>query len=155
MDIKGRSSGPAGELSNFTAHEFIFDGVRCKCSEGPLQAFKFEDLEVQKEICMLSGREAKARGRERNEAWQSSQKLWWQGVEYDRDSYDYQNLLDRLFDALAENKEFKISLLATGAEELTHSIGETDLTKTILTEKEFCQRLMKIRRRIRKEKKIC
>ena len=62
MDIKGNLKGPAGRLSNFTKRSFIFHGVPCACAEALLQAFKFEDPEVQREICLLSGRQAKERG---------------------------------------------------------------------------------------------
>ncbi|WP_226377912.1 NADAR family protein [Citrifermentans bremense] len=46
--------------------------------------------------------------------------------------------------------EFADDLLATGEEVLTHSIGEQDPRKTVLTEDEFCSRLMANRSRIRK-----
>ncbi len=145
MDISSKAAGPAGALSNFHAHPFVFDGVECAGAEGPIQSFKFDDPEVQREICKLSGREAKARGRERNEAWKSVQRLWWQGQEYDRHSQAYQDLLDRLFDALLENADFQATLLSSGDEELTHSIGSSDPRETVLTEQEFCSRLMKLR----------
>lgn len=148
MDIRGKSPGPAGALSNFSAHPFVFDGVKCTGAEGPIQSFKFDNPEVQQEVCKLSGREAKAKGQERNDAWKSAQKLWWQGQKYDRHSQAYQDLLDRLFDALFENRDFRAALLASGDEELTHSIGNPDPRETVLTEQEFCSRLMKLRIRL-------
>ena len=42
-------------------------------------------------------------------------------------------------------------MLATGNSVLTHSIGKTKITETVLTRQEFCSRLMKIREQIRKE----
>ncbi len=148
MDIRGKSPGPAGALSNFSAHPFVFDGVKCAGAEGPIQSFKFDDPESQREVCQLPGREAKAKGQERNEVWKNTQKLWWQGREYGRHSQEYQNLLDRLFDALFENLDFRAALLASGDEELTHSIGNPDPSETVLTEQEFCSRLMKLRTRL-------
>ncbi|MEK9151308.1 MAG: hypothetical protein AAB547_01610 [Patescibacteria group bacterium] len=150
MDIKSKAVGSAGILSNFSAHPFVFDGVECAGAEGPIQSFKFDDPEMQKEICGLSGREAKARGQERNEIWKKDQKLWWNGKKYDRHSQEYQDLLDRLFDALLENPDFQAALLSTGDEELTHSIGVSDPRETVFTEHEFCSRLMIRRTRLQK-----
>lgn len=153
MDIKGNLRGPAGRLSNFTARTFVFDQVPCACIEALLQSFKFDNPELQQEICVLSGRAAKARGQERNEAWQSRQMLWWQGKEYPRIYTGYQLLLDRVYDTVFRMPEFQADLLATGDEVLTHSIGEKDYTKTVLTEDEFCTRLMKLRAQLREQPK--
>lgn len=148
IDIRGGEPGPAGALSNFCAYPFIFDWVCCAGAEGLIQSFKFDDPKVQCEICRLVGREAKFRGRERDAAWKKVQKLWWQGQEYDRHSEAYQHLLDRLFDALSENPDFRAALLASGDEELAHSIGKVDPRETVLTEQEFCSRLMRLRHRL-------
>lgn len=145
IDIKGSEFGSAGALSNFCAYPFIFDGIWCAGAEGPIQSFKFNDPKLQCEICGLVGRKAKSRGRERDDAWKKVQKLWWQGEEYDRHSEEYQHLLDRLFDALSGNIDFQVALLASGNEELTHSIGSSDPRETVLTEQEFCSRLMRLR----------
>jgi hypothetical protein len=145
IDIKG-GERPAGALSNFCAYPFIFDGVCCAGAEGP-QSFKFDDPKVQREICGPSG-EGQISGRERDGAWKKTQKLWWQGQEYDRHSEEYQDVLDRLFDALSGNSDFRAALLASGDEELTHSIGKADPGETVLTEQEFCSRLMRLRSRM-------
>ena len=149
MEIKSGAKGPVRKLSNFTARPFVFDGVQCACPEGILQALKYDNPEMQREICMLSGREAKARGQERNEIWQKHQVLWWLGREYPRESSEYQGLLDRIYEVLSRIPEFQDDLLATGEEILTQSIGEKDPKKTVLTEEEFCSRLMKIRKELK------
>lgn len=149
IDITSRKSGPAGLLSNFTAHALVLDGVHCASPEGALQAFKFDDPVEQKRVCTLIGRDAKRAGATRNEIWQASQTLWWKDQSFDRHGEPYQALLDRLFDALAKNPSFREALLATGDEVLTHSIGSKDPTATVLTEEEFCSRLMRLRELIR------
>ena len=83
--------------------------------------------------------------------WWRTQTLYWQGVEIARSSEEYQVLLDRAFDALAQNSGFRAALLATGNSVLTHSIGKTKITETVLTRQEFCSRLTKIREELRKE----
>ena len=149
MDIGSGSGFPSGALSNFAPHPFIIDGVECNSMEGFLQSLKFSNPEMQKEVCKLVGKAAKFKGKKKK--WWRTQTLYWQGVEIPRDSEEYQTLLDRAFDALAQNNGFRAALLATGSSVLTHSIGKTKITETVLTRQEFCSRLTKIRERIRKE----
>lgn len=118
--------------------------------EGLLQSFKFDKEHIQVEVCKLVGKQAKFRGKKRNKAWKRQQMLWWKGQEFPRDSKEYQDLLDRAFDALAENEGFRRALLATGDAVLTHSIGSSKQSETCLTEQEFCSRLTKVRERLKK-----
>ena len=71
--------------------------------------------------------------------------------EYKRDSDEYQELLDRAFNALAENKKFQKALLATGNAVLKHTIGSRDMAHTVLTRREFCSRLTKIRKMLKEK----
>lgn len=146
MDIGSGSGFPSATLSNFAPHPFIFDGVECNSMEGLLQSFKFSNPEMQKEVCKLVGKQAKFKGKKKK--WWRTQTLYWQGKEFKRDSEEYQELLDRAFDALATNEGFKNALLATGNSTLTHSIGKTKQSETVLTRTEFCSRLTKIRKRL-------
>lgn len=149
MDIGSGTGYPSAALSNFAPHPFIFDGVECNSMEGLLQSFKFSNPEMQKEVCKLVGKQAKFKGKKKK--WFKTQTLYWQGEEFKRDSKEYQELLDRAFDALSTNDSFKKALLATGNSTLTHSIGKTKETETVLTRAEFCSRLMTIRERIEHE----
>ncbi len=148
MNIGSRTTYPASALSNFSPHPFIFNGVECGSMEGLVQSFKFDKTHIQIEVCKLTGREAKFRGKKRNKAWKRIQKLWWKGKEYSRRGQEYQDLLDRAFDALAKNSSFQKALIATGNSSLTHSIGNSKRSETVLTEREFCSRLEKIRLRL-------
>lgn len=150
MDIGSKAPYPASALSNFAPHAFEFDGVHCASMEGLIQSFKFEDHEVQKEVCRLVGKEAKLRGNERNEAWKSAQKLWWKGIAYDREGPEYQKLVDRAFQALSTSQSFREVLLLTKDEVLTHVMGNPNPKETTLTEREFCDRLMKVRAELQK-----
>ena len=149
MDIGSGNGFPSATLSNFAPHPFVIDGVECNSMEGFLQSLKFSNPDMQKEVCKLVGKAAKFKGKKKK--WWRTQTLWWQGIEIPRDSEEYQVLLDRAFDALAQNNGFRAALLATGNSVLTHSIGKTKITETVLTRQEFCSRLMKIRERLRKE----
>lgn len=146
MDIGSGNGYPSAALSNFAPHPFTIDGVQCNSMEGFLQSLKFKDEEMQKAVCLLVGKAAKFRGKNKN--WQKSQILYWKGQEIKRDSKEYQDLLDRAYEALSQNTGFQKALLATKDAVLTHSIGRTNPNETVLTRAEFCSRLMKIRERL-------
>ena len=143
MDIRSGAGFPAGNLSNFHPHPFVVDGVECASMEGFLQSLKFKNVEIQREICKLVGKAAKVRGL--NKAWYKEQILYWQGQAIKRDSQEYQLLLDKAYSALAQNENFRKALLATQNATLTHSLGQKDPKRTILSKKEFCSRLTKLR----------
>ena len=151
MDIKAGKPYPSGALSNFAARKFVFRGVECSSIEGVLQSFKFKNPEMQKYICTLVGRIAKAKGRNKN--WYTTQTLWWNGQAIKRDSEEYQQLLDELFVTVFTTCESaRNALLATGNAVLTHSIGKRKINETVLTEQEFVSRLMSIRAELQAKK---
>jgi predicted NAD-dependent protein-ADP-ribosyltransferase YbiA (DUF1768 family) len=150
LDIGTKSSYPAGDLSNFTAFKFTLDGVECASMEGFLQALKFDKPHIQVEVCKLTGVQAKHRGKERNVQWKTKQALWWNGEIFCRKSDEYQLLIDRAYLELAKaNEKFRQAILDTGDLILTHRIGRTSESKTVLTQVEFCSRLMKLRKLLR------
>ena len=150
MDIGSGKAYPSNALSNFSPHPFVFDGVEVNSMEGFLQSLKFKNFDMQIEVCKLVGKAAKFRGKPKK--WYTDQKLYWNGVVYERSSKEYQELLDRAFDALAENTSFQKALLASGKATLTHEIGKSKENETVLTKREFISRLNKIRDRLFREK---
>ena len=149
MEIGSGAGFPGDALSNFAPHPFVIDGVECASMEGFLQSLKFSNPDMQKEVCKLVGKAAKFKGKPKK--WYRTQTLYWMGKEYKRDSEEYQELLDRAYDALSQNTGFQRALLATGNATLTHSIGKNKQSETVLTVKEFVSRLYKIRDRLEKE----
>ncbi len=146
MDIGSGKDYPSCSLSNFAPHEFFIDGVRCASMEGFLQSLKFKNPEIQKYVCTLVGKQAKFKGKPKK--WWVTQTLWWQEKEIDRHSQEYQDLLDRAYQELAKNEKFKRAIIASGKSSLTHSMGKSDPHHTILTENEFCSRLLNIRSKL-------
>ena len=146
MDIGSGSGWPSSALSNFAPHPFVIDGIECNSMEGFLQSLKFKEPAMQTEVCKLVGKAAKFKGKKKK--WWKTQILYWQGQEFKRDSFEYQALITRAFEALAENSSFQKALLATGSAVLTHSIGKNDPSQTVLTSREFCSRLMMLRSRL-------
>lgn len=143
MDVGSRSKYPAGALSNFSPHPFEIDGIQCNSMEGFLQSLKFKSPEMQEEVCKLVGFAAKKKGRNKN--WQQSQTLYWRGFAIPRKSQVYQNLLDRAYEAMYKNTKFKAALEASKGAVLTHSMGRSKESETVLTTREFCSRLTKLR----------
>ena len=143
MDIGSGNGYPSSALSNFAPHKFTFRGVECASMEGLLQSFKFSSPEMQCEVCKLVGMAAKSKGASKN--WQRTQTLYWQGQEIKRKSKDYQKLLDEAYAELAKNTGFQKALISSKGSVLTHSIGKTKMSETVLTKREFCSRLTDLR----------
>lgn len=150
MDIGSGTGYPSANLSNFSPHPFVIDGVECASMEGFLQSLKYSNPEMQVHVCTLVGKQAKFKGKKKK--WYRTQTLYWQGEEIDRHSERYQELLDQAFTALAQNTKFQKALVASGNSTLTHSMGQKDPSRTVLTTKEFCSRLTKMRNELQKNK---
>lgn len=148
MDIGSGNGYPSASLSNFAPHPFVIDGVECASMEGFLQSLKFSSKEMQEYVCTLVGKKAKFKGKKK--AWWRTQTLYWRGVAIKRNSDDYQELLDRAFDALAKNEKFQNALLATGDARLSHRMGKSKESETVLTQTEFCSRLVRLRSSLKK-----
>jgi predicted NAD-dependent protein-ADP-ribosyltransferase YbiA (DUF1768 family) len=149
MDISSDKGYPSSALSNFAPHPFVMDGIECASMEGFLQSLKFENPEMQIEVCKLVGKQAKFKGKKKK--WWKTQTLYWKGIPIKRDSDEYQQLLDRAYDALSMNESFQRALLATQNATLTHKIGKNKINETVLTTQEFVSRLIKIRKRLQQE----
>ena len=144
MDIKLGNPYPSGTLSNLAPHPFEFRGFECASMEGLLQGLQVKNPEMQAQTCTLVGHAARLAGK--NKKWFKSQTLWWQGEAIKRDSNEYQELLDEAYESLFyQNTKARKALLATNKATLKHSIGKRKINETILTQKEFCSRLMTIR----------
>lgn len=147
IDIHSKGKWPRNTLSNFYPHRFRFEGVWCGSMEGFLQSLKTSSFSVQKEICALSGKEAKMRS---TEDWKSDQTLYWIGHKsIKRDSDQFQGLVRKAYHAMYEQcPVFYEALKATKNKRLFHSIGNPNRKDTILTEKEFCDILTELRSKI-------
>lgn len=144
IDIYSKGEYPSNILSNFHPNEFTFDGVICGSMEGFLQSLKYKSIKKQQKICLLSGKEAKKKGKYKF-LWKLTGNIHWQGKKIKRQSKDYKDLILNAYIALSKNDEFIKALKATENKTLIHSLGNTEERKTILTEKEFIDCLNYIR----------
>ena len=140
----------ANSLSNFAEHEFVLDGIQISCFEAFLQSLKFSEPEAQKAVLCMSGKEAKKAGSAQQ--WENSGWLYWNGCAYRRDSREYRLLLERAYDALLENPNFRAVLVASKGKLLIHTIGR--MRHTVLTSLEFCWILMKKRRQLLRDMNV-
>lgn len=144
MNIGAGNGYPSSALSNFAPHPFELDGVKISSMEGFLQSLKFESVDMQEHVCTLVGKTAKFKGKNKN--WYVKQVLYWRGISYNRDSDEYQDLLDRAYTAMYEQSEgFRKALIASQNAVLKHTIGRNDKSRTVLTVQEFVSRLTKLR----------
>lgn len=143
INISSKGKYPSDILSNIRSNRFVLDGVVCESMEGFLQSLKREDMARQQEICALKGREAK---RAATNNWQHDQRVWWRGQAIDRQSEEFQALLERAYEALFEqNTRFRMALMSTKGKRLYYLHGRNDSHKTILTAQEFCRILTDLR----------
>lgn len=146
IDIYSKGDYPANILSNFANNRFIIDGINCASMEGFLQSLKVKSIKRQRQICMLSGIEAKkAPSSYDNIRWKLTGKLYWNGKCINRYSDTYQKLIDRAYLSLYKNTTFRKALNDSAGSKLQHSIGKHNARKTVLTEYEFLSRLYKLR----------
>lgn len=144
MDIRSGGKYPSNALSNFAPHKFTIDDVECNSMEGFLQGLKFKSVEMQAEVCKLVGKMAKFKGK--NKKWFRNQTLYWKGEEIKRDSDEYQELLDRAYNAMYEDSaSFRKALASSVGAVLKHSMGKNKKNETVLTTNEFCSRLTILR----------
>src|SRR5579872_3482302 len=108
MNIGSKSGYPSSALSNFSPHPFELDGIKINSMEGFLQSLKFKSPEMQEYVCTLVGLAAKKKGANKN--WKVSQILYWRGIEINRHSQEYQDLLDRAYNAMFKNQSFRDAL---------------------------------------------
>ncbi len=146
IEIGGNTTHPVGKrLSNFANRPFMIDGVHCAGIEGFLQSLKCPDPTRQREICLLTGRGAKAAGAIFNN-WKDDQKLYWQSSSFGRSTRSYILLVTRAYDELyAQDESFRTDLLLLGGAIIWHSIGNPNMHDTTLIETEMLWHLERLR----------
>ena len=141
IDIYSGGKYPANTLSNFAYHPFEFRGFKINSMEGLIAGLTYKDPIEQMRIFLLHGIEAK----NATKPWEMAGKVYWQGEPINRCSQDYQDLFDEAYDALYTNADFRKALDSTKGDEIKHTMGCKDRTRTLLTEKEFVDRLKRLR----------
>lgn len=145
MIIRKGMKGLAGRLRTFEERCFVFDEILCSSIESVLESFKFKEVERQKEICILSAADAYVEGQSIEALkWENNQKLYWNGIEYERNSSEYQNLLDRLFQTVFEqDAQFRLDVAFLKNAAVQSNLGGFLPEKNVITKDEFIERRWK------------
>ena len=147
IDIDHNGPYPAFMLSNLEPYKFAFRGKQFRSIESLFQGLKYRDIAQQNRVFEKVGIDAKVRRARSN--WQASQTLYWQGEPMGRHSKEYKDCIDEAYAALAANSDFCEALLATGNKCLYNSYAKTNSSKTVLTSKEQCKALMRLRKKLK------
>ncbi len=143
LDIRSNGLYPSNVLSNICSNGFCFEGMVCGSMEGFLQSLKRKERDKQRQICSMKGGNARKMS---VTSWQTDQIVWWKGEAFDRQGEEFQHLIRRAYRTMFEQSErFRTALMQTRGITLTHSSGETNPYKTILTPAEFCCILTELR----------
>ena len=128
-------------LSNLFPYKFYFKGHKIACAESIFQAFKFNDKKMQKlvfEYDALNANRVKACS---NYDWKNTNKVYFWGKEFDRNSNEYEDFIDEVYVSLLQNPLFVQALKNVKDKYIMHAMGETDKSKTTFTRFEFEKQL--------------
>lgn len=143
LNIRSNGQYPSNVLSNLCSNGFRFDGMMCGSMEGFLQSLKQQDLDKQLSICSMKGGNARKRS---ITSWQTDQIVWWKGRAINRQSEEFAVLVRGAYQAMFDqNERFRTALMQTRGMNLSHTDGEDNPYKTILTPTEFCGILENLR----------
>lgn len=141
-------------LSNLFPHNFDFytktgvgsDLTHCLSMESFLQSLKIPDAALQKEFCENYSGYASYKARLSLPEWRNKQLLYWNGKGYRRSGKKYSELITMAYDRLfyGNNIFREIVLPQFRGKFLIHSIGKTDTTESVLTEKEYLYQLNRL-----------
>lgn len=151
-DICPRERLPEDVLSNLCNNNFRIDDVDCRCMESFLQSLKHKDEKEQREVCFMDGIRAQQCS---TSDWQKDQIVWWKGRAINRQSSEYRRLVRRAYSTMYEwSSRFRNVLMTTGRKKIKYDNGKHDSHTTLLTDKEFCRFLTRLRASKRLEYKL-
>jgi hypothetical protein len=153
LDLHYRSEIPlAKSLSNLYPYNFIMDGYSISSMEAFLQSLKVRDLEEKKKIWEMYGVKCWKYGQQFN-SWKETQILYDNfGNPIDRHSKEYEFLIQRAYDCWFKNEEFKSRLKESLPYKVTHSMGKTDKTDSVLTKDEYIGNMDRLRDKLRERR---
>ena len=109
------------------------------------QSLKTQDVEKQKNICLLVGKDAKKAGESLANEF-DGKNIYWNNKRMDRKSDEYKQFLEKAYKSkYTQDSSFREALDCTKGKKLIHSVGKHNPDETILTEEEFISNLEKLR----------
>lgn len=129
MDIKKRNLKEFAGFHFFTNYPFVIDGIPCKSLHSFLRSMKYDNIIVQRLVCDLSAKSAKAYAS--SYSWTSVNTFYWRGNSYSKESRQFNQLITRAFDELYKNPDFRVALKQISLENL-NLLKEELKSETIL-----------------------
>ena len=123
-------------LSNLFHYEFMFRGKQLNSIESFFQGIKIKDKNVQEYAFKYSGIESNYIKVCSDCNWQDEQIIYWDGIPYERNSKEYDDLVDELYISAIQNPLYRNALKNTD-KEVIHSIGKENKNETVFTRYEF------------------
>lgn len=151
LNIRFKNEGLERKLSNLYPYTFIIDECEMESMEGFIQSLRTSDLLLKKNLWNKSGYNAWKLGQNIN--WTDKQELYWITTPINRHSDEYINLFNKAYDCLFEqNEEFKNNLKESIPYKLEHTIGTSNINKTLMTRLEFLNQLNRLRNKLTERK---
>lgn len=147
LDIGHGESWPANILSNMWPHSFTMGELSYSSMEAFLQSLKFANEDEANRISRLPNFEARREGQKGN-GWKKTQLLYWGGIEFNRQSDTYTNIVSCAYDHLFDqNWLFRLGIYLTRNVDLDHTMGTNEPSNTVLSRSEFINFLYNVRER--------
>lgn len=137
VSYKSRDSYLARILSNLFPCEFWFKGYKFASVEGFFQSLKFKNKKAQKLVFKMSGLDACLVKGAMDYDWRENGILWFLGKQFDRNSREYENLIDELYVSALQNPIFVQALKNVGEKDILHTIGCEDKNQSVFSRQEF------------------
>jgi hypothetical protein len=153
LDLHYRSENElAKSLSNLYPYTFLMDGYLIRSMEGFLQSIKTNDMNEKVKMWGMSGIQCWKYGQQFNN-WKDTQILYdnFSKSVY-RHSKEYDFLIQRAFDALYKNEDFKKRLKESLPYNISHTMGKTDKTDSVLTKDEYINNMERLRDQLRERR---
>lgn len=124
-------------LSNLFPYQFYFRGLKLASIESFFQGIKFKNKKAQKLVFDYSGMPSNHIKMASDFDWQETQTIFFQGKAYNRDSFEYDQLIDELYISLLQNPLYRNAIKKVGKKQIIHSIGKEEKSETVFTRFEF------------------
>ena len=146
LDLHYRSDNElAKSLSNLYPYTFLMDGYMIRSMEGFLQSIKVKDFEEKIKLWRMFGVKCWKYGQQFND-WKETQILYDNfGKPINRHSPEYDFLIQKAFDCLFTNEDFRDKMKQSMGYRVTHSMGKTDKTDSVLTKDEYIANIERLR----------
>lgn len=128
-------------LSNLFPYTFYFKGYKLHSVESFFQGIKFKNKKAQKLVFELSGLSSNNIKVAQDYHWQKERFVYFMGKPYNRDSKEYEDLVDELYVSLLQNPLYVNALKSVGNRYILHIIGAPNTNESVFSRYEFEKQL--------------